>query len=159
MKLASFGMRNVATAKQTYIDPSALVLLYIHQEGSRRISSWRARTDGPVIVTHHGRTEVVNAICRAVFLRQIDENAMDRALSLLTADFAGGHLIQADILWRSALNRAAELSQTYTPELGTRALDVLHVACALELKLPFFLSFDQRQQQLATAAGLKPVRL
>jgi len=57
------------------------------------------------------------------------------------------------------LNRAAELSQRHTPKLGTRSLDVLHVACALELKLRHFLTFDRRQQQLATAAGLKAVRL
>jgi predicted nucleic acid-binding protein len=39
------------------------------------------------------------------------------------------------------------------------SLDVLHVACALELKLPHFLTFDERQLKLAKAAGLKAVRL
>jgi predicted nucleic acid-binding protein len=43
--------------------------------------------------------------------------------------------------------------------LGTRTLDVLHVACALELKLRRFLSFDERQQQLAAAVGLRLVRV
>jgi predicted nucleic acid-binding protein len=38
-------------------------------------------------------------------------------------------------------------------------LDVLHVACALELKLRHFLTFDERQQQLAAKVGLKIVRL
>jgi predicted nucleic acid-binding protein len=67
--------------------------------------------------------------------------------------------MQADILWRSALNRATELSQTYTPSLGTRSLDALHVACAVELNLRQFLTFDARQQQLAQAAGLKTIRI
>jgi predicted nucleic acid-binding protein len=149
----------VATTEQTYVDPSALSLLYLHQEGSRQIADWRARTTEPLVVTHHGRTEIVNAICRAVFREQINEKAMDKALSVLAADFANGRLHQADILWRAALNRAAGLSQTYTSNLGTRASDVLHVACALELKLRYFLSFDQRQQKLAVATGLKLVRL
>ncbi|MEN9675266.1 MAG: hypothetical protein RIS76_1162 [Verrucomicrobiota bacterium] len=39
--------------------------------------------------------------------------------------------------------------------LGTRALDGLNVACALELKHRRFLTFDGRQQRLAAAAGLK----
>jgi hypothetical protein len=57
------------------------------------------------------------------------------------------------------LNRAAELSQKHTPKFGIRSLDVLHVACALELKLRHFFNFDGRQQKLAAAAGLKLIRL
>lgn len=146
------------TADQVYVDPSALSRLYIHQAGSREMAAWRAKISGPLSVTHHGRTEVVNAICRAAFLRQLDEAGMADALAELDGDFAAGHLSQADILWRAALNRAAELSQTHTPKLGTRPLDVLHVACAVELKSHYFLTFDIRQQQLAAAVGVKIIR-
>ena len=149
----------MATAEQTYVEPSALALAYIHQQGSHEISKWYRKNDEPIKVTHHGRTEVINAICRAGYLGHIDENETSEALNDLAADFANGYLVQADILWRAALNRASELSRTYTPKLGTRALDALHVACALELKLPYFLSFDQRQQKLAAATGLKLIKL
>jgi predicted nucleic acid-binding protein len=142
-----------------YVDPSALARLYIHQEGSREMAGWRRKVHGTLAVTHHGRTEVINAVCRAAFLRQLDVERMGEALSDFDSDFASGHLRQADFLWRAALNRAAELSRRYTPALGTRSLDVLHVACAVELKLAHLLSFDVRQQQLAASAGLKPVRL
>lgn len=77
----------------------------------------------------------------------------------MDADFTDGHLEQVDILWRAALNRAAELSRIHTPTLGTRAADVLHVACALELKLRHFLTFDDRQRKLAAAVGLKVIKL
>ena len=146
------------TAEEVYVDPSALARLYIHQTGSRTISAWRAKLGGALPVTHPGRTEIINAICRAAFLGHLDEPGLHEALADLAADFADGRLQQADILWRAALNRAAELSQDHTPKLGIRSLDVLHVACALELKLSFFLTFDQRQQQLASATGLKLVR-
>jgi predicted nucleic acid-binding protein len=146
-------------AEQVYVDPSALARLYIHQAGSREMSVWRAKVRGALAVTHHGRIEVINAICRAAFLRQLDAVGLTEALSDLTSDFASGHLRQADILWRAALNGAAKLSQLHTPKLGTRSLDVLHVACALELRLRYFLTFDQRQQQLAKAAGLKVAQL
>jgi len=56
---------------------------------------------------------------------------------------------------RAALRRAGELSRVHTPALGCRSLDVLHVASALELGLRTFVTFDQRQQKLARAAGLK----
>lgn len=147
------------TAGDVYVDPSALARLYIHQAGSREMTAWRARVRGALPVTHHGRTEVINAICRAAFLGQLDEKGLTEALTDFNTDFLSGHLWQADILWRAALNRAAELSRNHTPKLGTRSLDVLHVACALELKLRYFLTFDVRQQQLAGASGLKNVQL
>lgn len=143
------------TAAEVYVDPSALSRLYLHQAGSREMSAWRVKVKGSLTVTHHGRTEVVNAICRAAFLGQLDEAALSEALADLSADFHDGHLRLADILWRAALSRAAELSRNHTPKLGTRSLDVLHVACALELKSRYFLTFDSRQQQLAAAVGLK----
>lgn len=147
------------TAEQVYVDPSALARLYIHQEGSREMIAWRVKVRGPVTVTHHGRTEIINAICRAAFLSQIDQEGLAEALADFDSDFTSGHLRQADILWRAALNRAMELSQEYTPKLGTRSPDVLHVACALELKLTHFLTFDLRQRKLAETVNLKVVRM
>lgn len=147
------------TAERVYVDPSALSRLYIHCEGSREMAAWRARATGALAVTHHGRTEIVNAICRAKFLGHLDAAGCAEALEDLEEDFALGRMLPADILWRAALNRAADLSRQHTPLLGTRALDVLHVACALELKLPWFLTFDERQRRLASAVRLRLVRL
>ena len=56
---------------------------------------------------------------------------------------------------RQALTRAAKLSREYSRRLGTRSLDVLHVASALELGFSMFISFDIRQQNLVKAVGLK----
>ncbi len=50
--------------------------------------------------------------------------------------------------------RTAELSQMHTPVFGTRALDVLHIAIALELHATEFWTFDERQAKLAQAVGL-----
>lgn len=110
-------------------------------------------------MTHHGKIEIINAICRAAFSRDIDDAGMRRALEDFDADLAEGRFEVADILWRSALNRAADLSRTYTASLGVRSLDVIHVACALELSRRSFLTFDVKQQELAKATGLKPIRL
>jgi predicted nucleic acid-binding protein len=146
-------------ADDVYVDPSALARLYLHQPGSRETAIWRTKIGGTLVVTHHGRTEIINALCRASFLGYLDANGLEEALADFSADFAGGRLRQADILWRAALNRSAELSRLHTPRLGTRSLDVLHVACALELNCHHFLTFDERQRKLAAAAGLKPIRL
>jgi predicted nucleic acid-binding protein len=114
---------------------------------------------GTLPVTHHGRVEVINAISLAVFRGELEPKKSLECQSWFSDDFIQGQLAQVDILWRAALNRAAELAQAQSPKLGTRTLDVLHVACALELRMRHFLSFDERQKKLAVVAGLKVIRL
>ena len=117
------------TAEETYLDPSALTRLYLHQPGSAEMVKWRRRHSGPLTVTHHGRVEVVNAISLACFRQEISAEEAEKAWTYLDEDFANGLLVQADILWRAALQRANELSRAHSPKLGSRSLDVLHVAC------------------------------
>jgi hypothetical protein len=50
---------------------------------------------------------------------------------------------------------AERLSALHSETLGTRSLDILHVAAALVLGSSEFLTFDARQAALAKAAGLK----
>lgn len=147
----------MARAEGTYVDPSALLKLYIHQRESAAMSAWRARAATALTVTHHGRAEIVNGICLAAFRGYISADAKDDALASFDEDSAQGRYVQADILWRATLQRAAELSRKHTPALGCRSLDVLHVASALQLGFRRFLTFDLRQQRLARAVGLKPV--
>lgn len=123
------------------------------------MTGWRARRRGALPMTPHGRAEIVNAIGLAAFRREIDVGALHDALASFEEDFVGGRYANADLLWRSALRRAAELSREHTPELGCRSSDTLHVATALELGLPNFLTFDARQRRLARAVGLKVAAL
>jgi predicted nucleic acid-binding protein len=145
----------VATADQIYADPSALALLYLRQPASQAVAKWRWKLTGSLPVTHHGRVEIMNAIALAAFRGKLTGEQAIRAWQSLNEDFAAGRFIQVDILWRAALNRAAEFSRTFSVKLGTRSLDVLHISCAVELGLSNFLSFDEKQKALATEAGLK----
>ena len=147
----------MATADEFYADPSALLKLYLNEPESRATTTWRTKLSGPLPVTHHGRVELVNGIALAAHRRFISEAALAAALAALDDDFETGRYRQTDLLWRSALKRAGELSRQHTPAFGTRSLDVLHVAGALELGLRRFVSFDERQQKLARVVGLKVV--
>jgi len=42
-----------------------------------------------------------------------------------------------------------------TLRLGCRTLDILHVACAIQLKVVSFVSYDERQRSLADEEGLR----
>jgi predicted nucleic acid-binding protein len=145
----------VASAETTYVDPSALLKLYVHQPQSAAMSTWRARTRGALAVTHHGHGELVNAICLAEFRGDISGDARRDALASLEEDFAEGRYRHADLLWRAALTRARDLSMQYTARLGCRSLDLLHVASALELGMQHFVTFDERQGRLVRAMGLR----
>ncbi len=145
----------MASAEATYVDASALIKLYFHHPDSAAMSAWRARLRGALPVTHHGLLEIVNGLCQLAFRRDMTAPALHDALASVEEDLAIGRYIRADVPWRSALHRADDLSREYTPEIGCRSLDVLHVACALELGLPSFLTFDLRQRRLARAVGLK----
>jgi predicted nucleic acid-binding protein len=145
----------VATADRLYVDPSALRCLYVHEARSRAFCAWRNRHDRPLPITLFGRAEIVNSIALALFRHDLSAAASQAALADLDADLTTGRLYLADLLWRKALDRAAELSRKYTPALGTRALDVLHVASALTLGCKRFVTYDARQARLGRAVGLR----
>ncbi len=145
----------MASADTIYADPSVLLKLYLNVPESHRVAIWRTKLGGALFVTHHGRVELVNGIALAAHRRMIDERAFTAALAAFDDDFEQGRYLQADLSWRAALNQAGALSRKHSATLGTRSLDVLHVACALELGLKTFVSYDTRQQKLARIAGLK----
>jgi predicted nucleic acid-binding protein len=145
----------VATVETVYVDPSALLKLYLKEPESRAMTTWRSKIGDPLLVTQHGRVELTNGIGLAAYRGIITHATHDAALAALDDDFAQGRYKQTDVLWRATLKRAGDLSREHTPSIGCRSLDVLHVASAIELELKHFATFDVRQQQLARAAGLK----
>jgi len=145
----------VAIAEPIYVDPSALRCLYVHEARSHAFCAWRNRHGAALPITLFGRAEIENSVALAVFRRDMTAAAGQGAVGDLEADLAAGRLFVADLLWRRALDRAVDLSRKHTPTLGTRALDVLHVASALTLGCKRFVTYDARQARLARAVGLR----
>src|SRR2546428_11481152 len=107
--------RIVASAESIYADPSALLKLYVHQPESIVMSAWRGRLKGALAVTLHGRVEIVNGICLAAFRSYLTAEAMSDTLISFEEDFAEGRYFQADLLWRAAPKKAAELHRNTNP--------------------------------------------
>lgn len=145
----------MVTADRFYCDPSALRSLYLHDPRSRAIGAWRATCSGALPVTKFVAAEMANAFALGEFRGDIGATQHQAMAAHFHGDFALGRLAHADLLWRRALERAAKLSREHTIALGTRALDVLHVASALELGTRTFVTYDTRQAALAKAVGLK----
>ena len=145
----------VTSAEQTYVDPSALRSLYLHDDRSARFCAWRRRLGGCLPVTRFGRAELVNSVQLAVHRREIDAHLARAAIADFDDDVREERLAVVDVLWRRTLDLATELSAQHTAALGTRTLDVLHVATAVTLEARRFVSYDTRQAKMAKAVGLR----
>ena len=101
------------------------------------------------------RLEFRNVLRLRVFRKEITPIQRDASLNAMLADMASGILSHAALPMMDLTTEAERLSSLYSGEIGTRSLDILHVAAALVLGLPDFLSFDHRQCSLAKAVGLR----
>ena len=69
-------------------------------------------------------------------------------------DLASGSLATKPNLWGRLIREAEPLTEHHAPVIGSRSLDVLHVAVALVLGTTDFCALDTRQAKLAQLAGL-----
>lgn len=72
----------------------------------------------------------------------------------LQSDLAGGVLEIATVDWADVHRIAEQLSSKHTATGGHGLADILHVATALHLASPVFLTFDENQRKLAEAEGM-----
>lgn len=145
----------MATAERTYVDPSALRSLYVHDDRSRRFATWRARVGNPLPLTRFGRAELINSIHLGVNRGMLVAEDARAAMSELRSDIEEGRLALMDSLFRRTLELASELSEHHSARLGTRTLDVIHVASALTLRATHFVTYDERQGALAKIVGFR----
>lgn len=139
-----------------YFDSSALVAVYVTGPFSVRARS-EAIHAGAVAFTPLHDLEVRNAF-RALHGRKALSTAQRAELErLLELDLRAGRLLLTPLDLPAVFHRAVRLSATHTEKLLCRSLDILHVAAALELQRAELVSADERQLQLATAAGLKTI--
>jgi predicted nucleic acid-binding protein len=98
--------------------------------------------------------ECSHGIANQVFYRKISQADADAVFDMLRRDLAAGLWLET-AMPENAFELCAELGRRFSPKVGMRTLDTLHVACAMELKAERFWTFDDRQAKLAKAQGLK----
>jgi predicted nucleic acid-binding protein len=150
---------------RTYADTSFLVKLLSEEAGATEAVAEYRRLNRPRLfyLPLHA-LEVENAIRqRAFHARRVQppgerpqiKRQRDAALARMAQYLKQGAFNEVGLDMDSALDRARRLSAAHTERLGARAIDLLHVACALLLESELFLTFDQRQSELARAEGLR----
>lgn len=138
-----------------YADTGFLCSLYAPDAHSARAITAMERQNEPLAFVWIHQLEFRNALRLRVFRREITAKQRDASLNLLLSDLAGGVLMHAQPPLAEVMTEAERLSALHTEKLGTRSLDILHVAAAVVLGAAVFHSFDTRQAKLARAAGLK----
>ena len=121
----------------SYADTSFLVSLYTVDANSAVADALMRRAGLPILLTPLVETELVNTLYLRVYRRELRASQIHSAHALFQSDMAGG-MFQPRPLSANVFDKARLLSRKQTPRLGTRALDVLHVASAIELELKHF---------------------
>ena len=131
-----------------------MVSLYGVDVNTPAARAWMVRTAEPIVVSSALRFESENALRLACFRQVITPGELMQALADLASDVASGILVLRDIPSTRHWSECQRISQAHTLTRGTHAFDILHVAGARLLKATTFLTFDQRQGELARSVGL-----
>jgi predicted nucleic acid-binding protein len=137
-----------------YADSSFLLSLYSVDADSHSAAALVRQHQPVFYLTPFAEAEFTNAVELGVFTKPYTareaRSVRDYFLSHIRSGVFRVHDLPPD-----AYAVARSLSLRHTAKLGTRALDVLHVASALMFKAEAFFTFDQRQHRLARAEGLR----
>jgi predicted nucleic acid-binding protein len=135
-----------------YLDTSAFIKLYLHEEGSAEVHSLVVAQPEPLPVWHFLELEFLNALRFKVFLAEMSPDDVERLISLYLDRKRSGQYF-APHLDPIALHELCLQMTVRTPILGCRALDILHVAAARLCDVKVFVTADKRQAALAEVEG------
>ncbi len=138
-----------------YVDTSVIVKLYIKEEHSEDASNWLRKNNTAIPITSFHDLEFNNAIYMKQFRDEISTDEAGLIIAKFDEHERKGVYYRPQLNWTDTFKYAVDLSKNHTGITGSRSLDILHVASALSIKADRFLSFDDRQSELASLVGLK----
>jgi predicted nucleic acid-binding protein len=126
----------MTAASRIYLDSSALIKLYL-----------REKETGPLreFLSADNRLRCTSVITEVEALRVLRTQGRN-ILETARADFAAFYRV---LLTADVVRTAAEL-----PPTVLRALDAIHIACALQAGVELLLTYDRRMGDAAQAVGM-----
>ena len=106
-------------------------------------------------LTSFHELELINAIHLKFFRTEITLDETRLIMSRFEEHEKSGIYYRPQLDWSAIFINAIDLSKKHTTNIGSRSLDILHVASALSINADRFLTLDDRQTWLAELAGLK----
>lgn len=134
---------------ENYADTGILLKSYVAESDSDFAEVTLHELGAPFAFSPVHGLEIPNAIRLKVFRREITANQAAAAIKAFRSDLENGLLLHTPTDLAAIFLRAEKLSEKYSTRLGTRSLDLLHVAAALESGCKKFASLDLRQRECA----------
>jgi len=137
-----------------YLDTSALIKLYLLEEGSESVQRRIASQELPLPVWEVQEAELINALQLNVFWKKISQKQAENQIAHFYERQKKGHYFFPEIHRGELMKNFRTLSRE-NARLGCRTMDIFHVACALQIGATAFITFDDRQRSLAEFAKLQ----
>ncbi len=138
-----------------YADSSFLVSCYLLDVNTSVASKYLLALKEPLPFTALHEIEVRNAMILSVFRGIITADDVTKAWIQVQVDIRRGLLVRTALAWNTVFRRGTRLSSSFSAVIGTRSLDILHVAAATSIRAKHILTFDTRQRTLAMRAGFR----
>jgi len=123
------------------------------------LSLFDRHPDADVLWTPWQRVEVFNGFSQAERSGLLAKGESHRVIRLLEQEIRIGYWPHVEFDWTDAVRTAGELRAEHSLNLLIRAMDLFHVAIAIEVGADALVSFDVDQIALAKAAGLATLEL
>jgi len=123
------------------------------------LSLFDRQTEAEVLWTPWQRVEVLNGFCQAERAGLLRKGESRQIIRLLEQEVRIGYWPHVEFDWTDAVRTAGELRAEHSLNRVVRAMDLFHIAIAIEVAAEAVLSFDIDQIALAQAAGLRVVNL
>lgn len=134
---------------KAFFDSSALVKRYVEEPGSERVEALCQQSTA-LAVSAICLPEMISTLCRLRREGILTSNGYARAKREILEDLKDATICD---ITPSVIAQAIRLLETNV----LRAMDALHIGCALEWEAQVFISSDHRQIVSAQKAGLQVV--
>jgi len=138
-----------------YADTGVLVKGYVLESDSEAAINILESLGDHLLYSHLHSIEIPNAIRLKRFRGEITKAQEIAANRAFLSDIESGVLTPCDYDLGEVFLLAERLSAKHSAIIGSRSLDLLHVAAALEAGATHFASLDTRQRKVASLNGLK----
>jgi len=112
-----------------------------------------------VLWTQWQRIEVFNGFCQAERVGLLRKGESRQIIRLLEQEVRIGYWPHVEFGWTDAVRTAGELRAEHSLKMVVRAVDLFHIAIAIEVGADALLSFDKDQIAPAEASGIAVIRL
>lgn len=137
-----------------YWDTSLIIKLYVKEQESAAVEKKVKAVNQAIPITSLHELEFQNALHLKRFRNEISVMEIEHIINLQQKHEAIGVYYRPAVNWGEVFRISQDLSSQHTHMIGSRSLDILHVALAIDLKATQFITNDNRQRGLAQAAEL-----